>query len=77
MRATVNHTVGFDTVTDHATATVGTGGRQRKDCVLEAVKGMRRTRPNDLETLIVVVTADFTHCHGRSFLLTVPCLDEP
>src|SRR5262245_42546076 len=59
---------------DDFAAAMGAGRRQGVDCALETVECVRSARHDDLERLVVLVSADFALCHAAvSFLLRWSC----
>src|ERR1700674_3142264 len=68
---------GFDSVSDDLAVTVLTLGRQRVNRTLEAVEDVMAAGQNDLEGLVVVVSADVADSHGHLPSRVVYPLDAP
>ncbi|HTO03739.1 MAG TPA: hypothetical protein VL069_08555 [Opitutus sp.] len=58
----------FHAVSDDADAAVLAGGRERVDRAFETIEHMRDVVPTDFETLVVIVSANFTGRHNRSLV---------
>jgi hypothetical protein len=56
--------VGLDPVPNHAAFAVRALGRQRMNRAFEAVEHVSRPAGDDLERLVVVVSANFANCHS-------------
>src|SRR5919106_1052135 len=70
MRATVEYSVGLNSMADYFTAAMRTLRRHGLNCALKAIKNMRLSRCNNLEGLVIFIATGFTACH-RDFLLLV------
>jgi hypothetical protein len=66
MRAAEDLALSFDAMTDDLATAVWTGGRERMDGAFEAVECMRLPSDDHVETLIVVISANFTLRHMDS-----------
>src|SRR5215210_9595157 len=75
--AAVEVTVRLDAVPDHLDAAILASRSQGVDSTLEAVEGMRvATGHTHLESLVVIVAADFTLGHGSTPSLRLLPLDH-
>lgn len=62
--AAVEDTIRFNPMPHNPASTVITLRGKFMDGAFEAVKRMTYTRMDDLKRLVIVVTTDFTFCHG-------------
>ena len=65
VRATVHSPICLYAVTEDSAATMATGRGKRLNGALKAIEGMRHVSHNYLKSLIIVVPAGFTLCHGN------------
>lgn len=65
MGATIEGALGFHAVADDAAIAMAASGRQGVNGAFEAVEHVRIARVDNLETLVVVISTDFTTSHDE------------
>lgn len=73
VRTTVDHAIGDDSVSNHATLAVSAGRREAMDGALEAVEDVLLPVVRDHERLVVVIPAHFACSHE---VVRFECPDE-
>jgi len=78
MSATEDPAVSLQAVANHPASAMGADGRKRLDGALEAIEDVRRAFGLNLESLVIVVSADLTDWHRLppSFRRVCPSLSE-
>jgi hypothetical protein len=67
MGATKNPPVRFYAMADHLAAAMRTTGRKRVNCTLERIEGVGFALGDDLERLVIIISAGFANRHNLSF----------
>jgi hypothetical protein len=67
MGAAIEFAACFHPVADDPAITVGAGWSKRMNRAFKAVENMRLSCHLHLERFVVIVSAQFTRCHGGSF----------